>query len=235
MSALKQLIRREVIGREREFVATVITNPRLKDQDQSGDGSPNWVCDLDLGGNRPAKNIPIKASGGGNRFYAQLNQTVMVRRTALGRLYVIGPGDRAIGTLTTTSYSLESGDPITAGTTGFSREPFPLEFYMGANAMKGNPSVTFSAGGGTMTRATGDFLADGLNNGTGRIGGATILNAGEVTITNVTTLVLTISTTLFDEGPLDGVTVGKIGTSRWADTLTSWPFSRLEDASGNPI
>lgn len=242
MSANKQFVRREIIARERDFVALVISQPRLIDFDQTVDGAPIWSCDLDIGGNRVVKNVPIKPNGAGSRFYAQLNQTVLVRRTALGRLFVISPGDRVLGPRNTTSYSLETGDQVTAGTESFTREFFPFEFYMGPTAMKGNPVVTFAQTGGndTITRATGDWAADGfVVTNTVRIGGTTI-NDGVITIAALpSATVLETADTLFNEGPKDnvsvGVTSGGLGSSLWNDGVTGFPLSRLVDSDGNPV
>ena len=237
MTAIKQLIRREIISREREFVATVISNPSMVDFDQSASGAPTWVVDLDIGGNRPAKNVPIKASGSGDRFYAQLGQTVLVRRTALGRLYVIGPGDRTAGSLVETVYSLETGNPSTVTTTEFVRRFFPLEYYQGT-AMLGNPTVTFAveAGDDSITRSAGSFIDDGFSIGQQIRVMRSTLNDAVFTLTGVTALQLLVSTALQNEGPIvGGVTIGVVGTSRWNDGVTFFPFSRLEDASGNPV
>lgn len=244
MSADKQLIRREIIARDRTFVAQVLSNPALLDFDQSvGVGGPVWAVDLDVGGGRVVKKVPVKASGSGTRFYAQLGQTVKVERTALGRLFVVAPGDASLGQLVSTSYSLETGDPVTSGNTGFVRVFFPFEFYQGPTAMKGNPGVTFAAAGNTITRQAqglnpaGSFVDDGFVNGqTIQIGRASLLNNGSTTITNVTATVLTVAASLFDEGPLLSVTIGVAGSSLWSfGTPFFFPYSQLQDVDGNPV
>jgi hypothetical protein len=233
---LKNLIRREIIGREREFIATVISTPELIDFDQSANGAPNWAVDLDIGSEKVVKNVPIKGSGSGNRFYAQLNQTVKVRRTALGRLLVIGPGDTTIQEKVETIYSLETGLLVSASSVGFHRTFFPLEHHMGPNALKGNPGITIAAAGDTLTRDAGSWLVDGfLDTQSCRLAG-TLLNDGIVTVSgDPTTLVLTVSEALTDEPIQTGVTLGVVGTSLWNDGVTFMPFSRLEDADGNPV
>lgn len=238
MAATVQLIRKEIIGRELEFVATVISDPQLINFDTSAAGAPVWVVDLEIGGTRPVVNVPIKASGSGARFYAQLGQTVKVRRTALGRMYVVGPGDTTIGTKVTTEYELDSGDIDVVVNLGFSNQKLPYEFYQGPQSMKGFPDLDFAVTGGddTITRLdAGDFTADGLAAGqTVRIFGSS-LNDADVLLTTVTALVLSTSDTLVAETGATKVTIMVPGTAIWNDGSTFYPFFRLLDGDGNPV
>lgn len=243
-SSLTQFIRSEIIGREFEFIATVISEPQLIHFDLSGPseskGAPTWVVDLEIGGNRPALNIPIKASGSGSNFYAQLGQTVKVRRTALGRMFVVGPGDTTIATKNTNFYDLvtQSTIPDSTQATGFSRQILPFEFYMGPTAMKGNPVVDFNVIGGddTIFRESGDFVVDGFLAGqTVQVGGSSS-NDGTVLLSNVTTTTLSTTQTLVDEQDVSNVTIGVLGTSLWNDPAGPFfPFSRIIDGDGNPV
>jgi hypothetical protein len=236
MSAEKQLIRREITARERDIIGTVISQPRMLDLDQTVDGAPSWVADVDIGQLRPVRNVPIKASGSGARFYAQLGQTVTCRRTALGRLIIIGPGDVSAGVTISIPYSLETFFAGTTENIGYSRVEFPLEYHMGLNAMKGNPNVTFSNSAGTIVRDAGSFITDGFSTGSIRVGRRSALNSGLLTVTGtVTATTLTIVESLTDEGPIDNVTIGMDGTSFWNDGVHFLPYWELQDANGNPV
>lgn len=241
MSSIKQFVRREIIAREREFIATVKSERKLLRFDDPVTGGVFWVVDIDIGSNRIIKNVPVKAGGSGSIFYAQNNQTVKVRRTALGRFYVIGPGDLAIGSRVTTTYSLDDGSETASATTTFTRVFFPYESYMGTQAVKGNPNITFSSSGDTITRDAGDFrvtTGDGFAVGdVVRIGSQSALNEqGSVTILSVTEFVLGVDVTLFDEGPIASVTILVEGSSLYntgGDTNDFYPYSRIEDQDGN--
>ena len=247
MSSIKQFVRREIIAREREFTATVISTPKLFKFDQTANGAPVWVVDLNIGSNRVAKNVPIKASGSGARFYAQLNQTVQVRRTELGRLNVIGPGDVSIGATTTISYSLIDQSVQSTTNTDATRVFFPFESYQGQFAMTRNPGVTFDAGGSTITRDDAvDWTSDGFDDTasqTIRIGRASLLNdQGGLSVDTIAGAVMTVSgASLVDEivASGSGLSILVEGTSLWdvasGSVNTFFPFSRLEDADGNPI
>ncbi|MGB5810124.1 MAG: hypothetical protein WBG86_06310 [Polyangiales bacterium] len=237
MSSLKRFVRREIIGREKVFVARVISDPVLIDFDESVLGAPVWVVDLDIGGNRPVKNVPIKADGSGGRFYAQLNQTVQVRRTALGRMYVVGPGDVSIASLTDQVYDLNTLQPGASTDTGFTREFEPFRFYQGPASVLGNPDITFAVEGGddSITRSSGSYIVDGFVIGQTIEIQRTTANDGQLTVTAVSALVVNVSETLVNEGPVSSIGMGAIGTSLWADNQTFFPFSRLVDANGNPV
>jgi hypothetical protein len=232
--SLKGLIRREIIGREREFAATVVTGPRLVDFDLSSNGAPQWAVDLDIGADRIVKNVPVKGGGSGNRFFAQFGQTVMVRRTALGRLLVIGPGDRVAAARNTTTYSLETSAQTASATVAFSRVFFPFESFMGPQALKGNPNITIAAAGDTLTRDAGSWLVDGFANlDSCRLAG-TLLNDGVVTVNGTpSATVLAVSEALTDEGSQSGVTLIVEGTGLWG--VSPMPNSQLQDQDGNPV
>lgn len=123
--SIQRLIRREVGAQAETFVGTVVSELRLIDFDGSGGGV--WVCDVEAGGNNVLRDVPVKAQV--NRFYAQLGQTVTIKRTAKGRIEIIGPGERLSGELETIAYNLETQVGGTPVDSGFSFERVPFSFY----------------------------------------------------------------------------------------------------------
>lgn len=239
MSREKQLIRREFLSRKEFLVGTVIGAARAIRFDGTAPGAGVMlVCDVEIGSNRPLFNVPIKAGSDGGRFFANLGQTVLLRRNLGSRYQVVGPGDRAAGELQTIEYDLTTQDVAGSSARGFSTVIDPFEYYMGPSALKGNPAVTFDqvpAANDTITRAAGSFVDDGF------VAGQSVkitspLNAGTQTIAIVTGLVLEFSgDVLVDEGPISGVTILAVGTSRWNNGVDSFPSRRIVDADGNTV
>lgn len=160
MSADKELITREIRSKEQTITGTVIRRREMKNFDQSAGGSPVWVCDVEIGSNRFLKNVPIKAGSDGSRFYADLGQTVQLKRNALGRFQVIAPGDRASAVEVTKFY-----DPLTGAETaeeleGFSFQVVAFEYYEGPTS--GTPGTSRWNDGTTPFPLT--LLVDGNGN-----------------------------------------------------------------------
>ena len=125
MSNLKRLIRRE-INRQREVkIGTVLTEPKLVDFDGMGIGL--WCIDVHFGGEDYLRNVPVKAVH--SRFFAQVGQTVALRKGAQGRWEAVGPGDRAIGSMVAKTYDLETRTEQTTGSIGFYSERVGLQYY----------------------------------------------------------------------------------------------------------
>lgn len=236
----QQLIRREITARQ-EFVARVLTNPRLINSDDAGGTDPQWVVDLDIGSSRSVKKVQIKASGSGSYFYAQLNQTVLVRKTAFGRLLVIGPGDLSRSTETVTFYDLDTQLQTGQEFVGFTRVFAPFEFYQGTKAMKGTPDLTFAATGNTITRATGDWTTaiggDGFSAADTIRVSRSSSNNNDLLIDSLTATVLTINvgTPVVNESLVDPaektISIGVLGSSAWGndgDITPNFEFPRSE-------
>lgn len=245
MSSLKRFVRREIINREKTFIARVISDPILLDFDETADGAPVWVCDLDIAGNRPVRNVPIKSDGTGGRFYAQLNQTVTVRRTGLGRMYVVGPGDVSVASLTDQQYNLETLAPGTATSTTFTREFKPYHYYANKSLLMGDRSGDYEAdNGASRIITTQEWVESGFEVGDIFECFGTPSNDG---------IPFTITAFASDTTPNDSVDVTPAPTSegpftfqpdtefnvpdssRWNDGLAHFPFSQLVDSAGNPI
>jgi len=239
VSRLTQLIHREMRARSELLVGTVVgeLRPVRFDDDQVGAGVM-WVVDVEIGSNRPLFSVPVKAGSDGGRFFANLGQTVLLRRNLLGRWQVVGPGDRRHGVRTTTEYDLTTGAAMGSAQDGSTIVIDPFEYYQGDQAMLGNPVVTFSreVGNDLIVRATGDFTAEGFAVSDSIVIGGTQVNDGTQTIAAVSALQIEIAgDVLFDEGPVDGVTIIVAGTSRWNNGLDGFPSKRIVDGDGNTI
>jgi hypothetical protein len=241
VSEQKLLIRREILARRETLVGTVKSDPVLIAFDGSGSGAETWVVDVDVGGSRLLRDVPVKCGERG-RFYSQRGQTVALRRNALGRFDVVAQADRIIGTATVKQYDLNAGLETGSALQGFEVVTRALEFYQGTTAMKGNPAVQFFRLGGAddvISRASGSFIAEGFAAGQQiRVGGKTTLNQGVLTILAVPLAgFLTFAgDVLQNEGPLDGVTIGRVGTSRWGDGVLGFPaIEVIDQATGLPV
>lgn len=239
MSREIELIRRELANKFQLKVGTVIGAVRAVRFDGAAPGAGvMWVCDLEIGSNRPLLSVPVKAGADGSRFYANLGQTVLLRRNLNGRFQVVGPGDTVAAQQQTKEYNLDTQALVTTTQLGFAQQVDPFEFYQGLGSMRGNPNVTFDQTGGNdlITRDAGSWIADGfIAAQTIKITG-TLNNNGTLTILLVGALQLDFAgDVLTDEGPLNGVRIGTPGNSRWNDGATPFPSRRILDAAGNEI
>jgi hypothetical protein len=125
MSNLQKFVRREIGNKRATRVATVISEMRITDFD--GQSSGVWVVDLEVGSSRPMVNVPVKADK--NRFYAQLGQSVEIRRNAHGRWEVVGPGDHIAATMVVRTYDLETQTQQSTANAGFSFNRVPFSYY----------------------------------------------------------------------------------------------------------
>jgi len=97
-------------------------------------------------------------------------------------------------------------------------------------------SITFAAGGQTITRGTGSFITDGFVIGN-KITTDAVLNPGPFTTTNVTQYVITVSGGVVDEGPVtkvvtsDDELITGYGYTQYTKTLTNQVLT--EDDANN--
>lgn len=124
-SNLKRLIRREVGTQKETIVGTVLTTARITDFDSLGSGV--FVVDVEVGSNNYLANVPVKANK--DRFYAQVGQTVLLRRNAQGRYEVTAPGDRVATPVTERGYDLTDGSQQSTQDIGFLSERVPYSHY----------------------------------------------------------------------------------------------------------
>jgi hypothetical protein len=129
MSNLKRLIRREVDRQKEVKIGTVLNEMHLQDFD--GGGSGVWVSHVSIGSDEYLRDVPVKAQH--SRFYAQIGQTVALRKSAQGRWEIVGPGDRAMGIMVSKTYTLATGALQTTENIGFYSNPVPFDYYATAD------------------------------------------------------------------------------------------------------
>jgi hypothetical protein len=128
VSDLRGLIKREIKGRQQFIVGKILSLPSLVNFEVTA--APRWVVDVDIGANRPLRRVPIKGGSDGQRFYANLGQTVLLRRNAFGRYEVVSQGDRVTGdTSSFKTYTLDDPNAKTSSSLGFRADPVTFIFY----------------------------------------------------------------------------------------------------------
>lgn len=133
--ALKGAVRREVLARREAIVGRVVSHLRLTTFDGSPGGGPTWVVDVDAGdGRRVLRDVPVKAGADGARFYAQLGQSVLLRRNAAGRFDVVGPADRVPAPAVAKEYDPATGAEVSSATEGLTTTVEPFTHLQGTGA-----------------------------------------------------------------------------------------------------
>ena len=138
MSQLKRLIQREVRSRRETLTGTVIEARELQQTDGTGDGSPRWVVKVEVGKNHFLSNVPVKASGSGARYYADLGLPVALHRNTQGQFEVVGPGDRVSAPIDIRTYGVD-GAETSQTDEGFTYEILPFSHYQTADPDLTNP------------------------------------------------------------------------------------------------
>lgn len=130
MNRFDHRIKREIQKRNETVNGTVISPPKLKEFNTGA--SSVWVADVNINADEPLRDVPIKAGANGSRFYADLNQVVLLRRNLLEQFQIIGPGDRS-QTITPVKKTYTIGDlnPNTTANFGQSAVRRPFSFYKG--------------------------------------------------------------------------------------------------------
>lgn len=133
MSNLKRLISREIRAQaiNRRIRGKILTPPAPLNFDFTGAQDLTFVCDVDVGGEQPLRNVVVKINGPKARFYAQPGSPVYLDTDASGRFQVVAPADRAPeqGTLQTLDEDAESFTP--AGNVGLSLVREAYDWYAG--------------------------------------------------------------------------------------------------------
>jgi hypothetical protein len=225
--SFRELFRQERRAHVEFLLGTVVTRPKIVQFDGVG---PVWVVDVDVGGKRLFKNVPVKAVAQGGRFYADINQPVLLKRNAQGRFDVVGSADRKAGVAVVKGYDLTTGNLQSTSSAGFSVIPRAFEHYMGEVRLKGNPLITFDrvpAANDTITRSAGSWSTDGFLVGhLIRVGNTTLNNflLSSLTILTLSATVLGFAgDVLQDEGPISNVLLARAGFVRWNDGVTPFP------------
>lgn len=130
MTSQRDFIKREIRARNETINGTVVSTPKLK-HFTIGGLAPVWVADVEIGAAKVLRNVPIKAGANGSRFYADLNQVVLLRRNMLEKFQIIGPGDRKASTAVKKTYTIGVSTPVTTGSVGFTAVRRPYSFYKG--------------------------------------------------------------------------------------------------------
>lgn len=126
----QQLISRDIRARQEIRRGTVLSAPRRLNFDPSAITSNVYVVDVDLGGRRPIRNVPVKSvSGIGGRAYALPGKAVEIQRNAGGRWIVIGPADRVTSTGTVTVLDEAAGTTSVGVPIGFTSIPRFFDYW----------------------------------------------------------------------------------------------------------
>ena len=128
--SIKALINREINARKERIRGVCVSNPAQKNMDPSGVRFFSWVVDVDIGGDRLLRDVPVKINGPKARFYARAGSPVYLDKDAQGRYQVSSPADRQPtgGGLLIIDEELET---TATGTIGFTVTREPFEFYKG--------------------------------------------------------------------------------------------------------
>lgn len=123
-SATQKLLQRDIRAGQEVRRGTVLTNPKRLNYDPAQVNSNLYVVDVNIGGSRPMRNVPVKSiSGLGGRSFALPGKAVEVQRNAGGRWIVIGPADRVQATGTTQLFNEASQSTVLSNGVGFRQVP----------------------------------------------------------------------------------------------------------------
>jgi hypothetical protein len=145
--SIKRLINREIKAKQEFLIGRVLSVRELKYGDPTNLTHYVWYADVDVGGNRVLRDVPIKSAGSGTRFYASQDQTVLLKRNAAGRFDIVGPADRQVSQVIVKEYSLADQSQTSQTTLGFSFRKEAFEFYEGPTP--GTPGTSLWADGTT--------------------------------------------------------------------------------------
>jgi len=235
---ISKVIVREINARRPTIMGKVVSQ-RYRLEFQAGQ-FPVWVADVDVGGERVFRDVPIKGGTDGTVRYADRGQTVALSRNSLGRFDIIGPGDRLIGTTVVKDYVVSTGaDAGTGVDFGFTSAAEPYSFYRGPATLATNHGdFTFTlvgVGNDTLDRSAGSWVDDafvaglyifisGPGNNTGVFGpivapvtASRLLFGGDVFVNEVTSAAV----------------VGH--TSRWADGQHGYPKIGIFNPQGTEV
>lgn len=136
----QQLVQRDARARQEVRRGTVLTDPRRFNYDPSTLSSNLYVVDVDIGGRRPLRNVPVKSSSGlGGRAYALPGKAVEVQRNAGGRWIVIGPADRVATVGAVTLYDEAAGTTSVGVPYGFRSIPRFFDYWESVEHVWGSP------------------------------------------------------------------------------------------------
>ncbi len=138
MSDLKQLITREQKSIKQQIRGRVMSSPVQKNFDVIGIQFLQWVVDVDVGGDRLLRDVPVKINGPKARFYARRNSPVFLEKDAQGRYQVISPADRSQEPGSLIEVDEDTGIADAPVPIGFQLVIRPYEFYQGTGVPGGS-------------------------------------------------------------------------------------------------
>jgi len=129
--SLRRLFRSEIDAQAPFLVGTVLSKKIVRDFNPPNN-QPVAVVRVDIGKNRVLENVIVKGSSRRDgRFYANLGQSVLLRRNGQGRFEVVAPGDRVMKDAVVNEYTFGVTTPDTTANQGFSTVREPFSFYRG--------------------------------------------------------------------------------------------------------
>lgn len=131
MSDLKQLITREIKAAKEQLRGRIMSDPVQKNFNVVGMESLTWVCDVDVGGDRILRDVPVKINGPKARFYSRRDSPVFLEKDAQGRWQILGPADRIRRQGNICLLDEDDGIVTPSGNIGFELVVRPFEFYEG--------------------------------------------------------------------------------------------------------
>lgn len=127
----KRLIAREVAAAGDKLRGVVVSDPEQKLFRPAQTDAFTWIVNVDIGGNRLLRDVPVKVYGQKARSYAKLNQPVFLERDARGRYQVIGPSDRVPRQGNVTLLDEDDRTTSSGGLVGYTVTREVFEYYKG--------------------------------------------------------------------------------------------------------
>ena len=151
---LRDFVKREVRAGGESITGTVLTPPKLKNFG-AGESSV-WVADVAIGSNRQLKNLPIKGGANRSRSYADLGQSVNLRRNTGEKFQIVGPGDKIIAVTQIKTYTIGDINPLATTQQGQQILRRPFSYYKGDLPGAPNSGLWGTAGFPKIDTVDGD-------------------------------------------------------------------------------
>lgn len=161
-----------------------------------------------------------------------VGQRLIALNVAAG-VFRVRPGDYLPRVFQDADVSVAT-DQVTLAAHGYQTGDGPIKLTAAQAALTGDPSVTFLVTGGddTITRAAGDWLADGFAVGQTVTFSGTVSNNAAVTVTALTPTIMSVSETVVNETNASGTVATSPGTLPVGiDTADQLVYVRAVDAN----
>lgn len=126
----QKLVDRDIRSRQETRRGTVLTDAKRVEFNPAKVNETVFVVDVDIGGNRPVRDVIVKSSSGiGGRAYAAVGKPVDIQRNQGGRWFCVGASDRTrnVGKAQEFDESTETFGPSLND--GFSSLRRPYSYY----------------------------------------------------------------------------------------------------------